>query len=197
MFEKCITCDKLGKSCIPNLYRMSVEEIREWARLLKESKGWTNADLARASGVPKGTIDAQLSRKQGKVADVNYSTFAPLLCALLECDPDNLPCQLETNGSTEQVEALEKSVRRYKEELEKTETHDRESIDFLKEQLRLSQETADERKKAIVILGVLLGFTLTLIIVALIIDRLNPDIGFFWLEKLAKVLDFPSTNGWT
>lgn len=54
----------------------------------------------------------------------------------------------------------------------------------MKEQLRLEQKTSRERRKLVVVLGACLGLTLALIIVALIIDRLNPDIGFFWLDKM-------------
>ncbi len=56
MYEKCISCERLGKDCFPNLYIMEVEEIREWAKLRMKYKGWTYADLSEASGVPKGTI---------------------------------------------------------------------------------------------------------------------------------------------
>ena len=40
------------------------------------------------------------------------------------------------------------------------------------------------KNRAIAILGGLLGFTLVVIIAALIIDSINPDIGFFWLSRM-------------
>lgn len=88
MYEKCLNCDRLGKDCIPNFYTMSVQEIRAWAKKMKEKKGWSNADLAKASGVPKGTIDSNLSKHARK--DVTYSTFAPILCALIGCEGEML-----------------------------------------------------------------------------------------------------------
>ena len=36
MYEKCVECDRLGKDCIPNLYIMSADEIRDWARKIKD-----------------------------------------------------------------------------------------------------------------------------------------------------------------
>ena len=99
MYEKCIGCDRLGKDCIPNLYIMDVEEIREWAREQKEYKGLTNAELSELSGVPKGTIDHSFSVRVGKHVDMNYSTFAPLLRALIGAEAEEMPCKMhpETN----------------------------------------------------------------------------------------------------
>ena len=71
MYEKCIDCDRLGKDCIPNLYIMTSDEIRDWARKRKEFLGWSNADLSEKSGVPKGTIDSNFSKNPDKNADVN------------------------------------------------------------------------------------------------------------------------------
>ena len=59
MYDKCVKCDHLGKDCIPNFYAMDIGEIRDFARKLKEEKGWSNAYLSEVSGVPKGKIDSK------------------------------------------------------------------------------------------------------------------------------------------
>lgn len=51
--------------------------------------------------------------------------------------------------------------------------------DFLRGQIK-------SRNKTILALSICLGLCLLLIIGALIIDRMNSDVGFFWLEGLFK-----------
>lgn len=68
--------------------------------------------------------------------------------------------------------------------MERQRHDDQQTIDILKKQLENEHETSTKRLTAIKWLGVSLGFTLVLIIVALVIDRLNPNIGFFWLGEL-------------
>ena len=162
MFEKCLNCNRLGKDCFPNIFVMDVAGIRLWARKLKIARGITNAELARKSGVPKGTIDNHFSAKATHTADVNYSTFAPILCALLDCGKEEMECP----GSNE-IESF-------------TEEETKRDIEFLKEQLKIAQEIAHGRKKAIILTCFALFIILSIIILALIIDKFNPYIGFFW-----------------
>lgn len=152
MFEQCIKCEHLGKDCSPNLFIMPMKEIREWAMQLKAYKHITNAELSERSGVPKGTIDMHFSKKHTYSADVNYSTFAPILCALIECDHVENQCP--------------------------NFDHDDE---YAEEQFQLVRELAKSRLKAIIVLATLLGLTLFLIILGLLVDRMNPNVGFFWL----------------
>lgn len=61
------------------------------------------------------------------------------------------------------------------------------SIDYLKVELRRSRFLS-------VILGVLLGICLLVIIAALVIDKINPDMGFFWLDEIAHYFKEASGN---
>ena len=158
VFEKCIKCDRLGKDCVPNVFIMHMDEIREWARKLKAYKRMSNAELSKRSGVPKGTIDMHFSNKTPYSADVNYSTFAPILCALIGCDNHEMPCPAERKESEEENERIE----------------------YFKEQMRITQKTSAGRMKAVIILGVLFGITLILIILALLSDIRDPELGFLW-----------------
>lgn len=165
MFEKCITCEHLGKDCMPNLCVMSIEEINRWAIKLKAYKRITNAELSERSGVPKGTIDMHFSKKKDRSPDVSYSTFAPVLCALTGCA--EMQCQKQ------KLEGDAKDVAHVISENQR-------KIDYLKDDVETMKSLARGRMKAIIALGVLLGITLIAIIAALLIDNLNPEIGFIW-----------------
>lgn len=200
MYEKCIKCDRLGKNCIPNIYTMSVSEMRVFARKLKEHKGWTNAQLAEKSGVPKGTVDANLAKKGAYNPDVTYSTFAPILCALLECELKEMPCPdiIEQQNKTienqdKAIEDLEKENselkteienewNRHEENLNATKAEYQKNIDFLKTQLR-------ERKSTIIVAFILLAVTVLTILGALLYDILNLQVGFFRADSTASVAE--------
>lgn len=161
MFEKCIKCEHLGKNCIPNLCVLPLEDVNKWAIKLKAYRGITNAELSERSGVPKGTIDMHFSKKKRHYPDVNYSTFAPILCALIgsqgmKCPKDKL------DGNVEDVDHVIKESRK--------------KIDYLK-------RIAELRLKAIIVLSFALGITLITIIIALLVDKFDPDLGFFWFGK--------------
>jgi hypothetical protein len=158
MFEKCIKCEHLGKDCIPNVCSLPLEDVNKWAIRLKAYKRITNAELSERSGVPKGTIDMHFSKKKDHYSDVNYSTFAPVFSALIgsqdmKCPKDKLDWNAESVDH-----AISENQRK---------------IDYLK-------RIAEWRLKAIVVLSFALGITLVTIIVALLIDKFDPDLGFIW-----------------
>lgn len=173
MYEKCIKCDHLGKECIPNLYIMSITEVRDWLKKVKEEKGWSNAHLAEESGIPKGTIDSNFSKKSGKISDVNYSTFAPVITALIGCDKA-LPCERQCADRLDielkHLEAenleLKKNIDELKEELDSR-------ISYFKEQM--AWKTA--------VIKILIGISCTMmifILCELVIDWMDKGMGFFW-----------------
>ena len=80
-FEKCLTCPSIkGKQCAgPNFMTAPTKEIVEWIIAFQKLNGITNAQLAAASGVPKGTIDGFKKRD-----DIRHDTLYPLIRALIE-----------------------------------------------------------------------------------------------------------------
>ena len=62
------------------------------------------------------------------------------------------------------------------------------SIEYLKTDLRRS-------RRLNIILGVTLALTLIIIIVALIVDRANPDVGFFWRDTISAIFGHKQTAG--
>ena len=80
-FEKCLTCPLIGeKRCSgPKFMRAPAKDIVEWVFAFSKLRGITNAQLAVASGVPKGTIDGLKKRE-----DVRHETLYPLLKGAIE-----------------------------------------------------------------------------------------------------------------
>lgn len=159
MFEKCVECERLGSDCIPNLYVMPIDDMREFLRALKHSRGLTNADISAMSGVPKGTVGSFFSR--GGTKDANYSTFAPVMASLMGSVSTEIPCAPAPGDTQDHAELIEQ----YK-------VHIAGMDSLLK-----------WRKRVIIVLLTMVCVLTAVIITALIVDRLNGHIGFFWLEK--------------
>lgn len=177
-FEKCTDCDRAGIDCAPFILSLSSEDLLEWCRIRKKHLRMTNEELAEKANAAPGTVGRLL---RAKSTDFIYSSMQPVVLALLDVDADKVSCQEPAGPDEERIAAL---VQQHKEEMERQRQDDQQTIDILKEQLANEHETATKRLIAIKWLGVSLAFTLVLIIVALIVDRLNPNIGFFWLGEL-------------
>ena len=124
LFEKCLTCPAIKeKRCSgPKFMRAPTKDLVEWLSRYQKMNGITNAQLAAASGIPKGTIDGLKSR-----ADVRHETFYPLLKAVIEMtggvwdaetcplDPDNenpSENRQEVNQLAQELEQMEKRLAR-------------------------------------------------------------------------------------
>lgn len=188
MYEKCVGCKRLGNDCTPNFYVMPLNDMRHFSKKLMTSKGWKNADLAEASGVSEGTIKNALSQRD---RDLYYTTFAPMFCALVGADGEETPCPEPVQEESRHLETIER-LENEKTELEKRIAEHKEDaekkVDFLKDELNKERELSKERKRWRNVFCVLALVALGLIIAALVVDLLNHDIGFFWLEDRASYL---------
>lgn len=120
MYEKCITCHRLGNSCVPNLMILPFPDLIKWCTKRQKHLEWTNQTLADKSTVPIGTINRI---KAGEYMDCKYSTIKALLIALIGGTSDEFPCNELVEKELQNVEALEKqaaklsAVERENEEL--------------------------------------------------------------------------------
>lgn len=205
MFFECISCEKLGSSCNgPHFLSVSVPEIMEWCIQRKAFLRWSNAKISEEANTPKGTVDRLFS---GDIVDCKVETLRPIIQALIGGSfiDDVCPCLEPDEKAEETIRRLEQDNARLKRYLQNTEEKCKANIeemkadhhaetDFLKQQLEHEQATSESRKKAFYIVAICLGFTLSIIIIALIIDRVNPDIGFFWIDKMASIMSGEKTN---
>ncbi len=107
MFEKCIKCNRLGDSCVPNLMLLPFSELIQWCTKRQKHLGWTNQILADKSKVPIGTINRI---KAGDYADCKYSTIKNLLITLIGGTTDEFPCTDLVAKELQQMEQLEKQA---------------------------------------------------------------------------------------
>lgn len=158
MFEKCIKCNRMGESCVPNLMLLPFENLIQWIDKRQKHLGWSNQELADKSKVPVGTIKRI---KAGEYMDCKYSTIKSILITLIGGTTDEFACtelverelrnmeQLEQQAAKlsateaenkilkerlDQIDALHRNdIRAIREEYQ-------EQIAFLKEQLKAWQE---------------------------------------------------------
>lgn len=107
MYDKCINCNRIGESCVPNLIRMTFADMMQWCNKRQKHLGWTNQTLAVASNVPVGTINRM---KAGDYSDCKYSTIRSLVISLIGGINDEFPCNIQVEKELQQVEELEKQA---------------------------------------------------------------------------------------
>lgn len=107
MYEKCIACNRIGESCVPNLMRLPFHDLMQWCNKRQKHLGWTNQALADYSKVPIGTITRI---KAGDYFDCKYSTIRSIVIALIGGTTDEFPCNAQVEKELQQVEELEKQA---------------------------------------------------------------------------------------
>jgi predicted transcriptional regulator len=157
MFEKCIVCNRMGESCVPNLMLLPFAELIKWIDKRQRHLGWTSQALADKSNVPVGTIKRI---KAGEYMDCKYSTIKSILISLIGGTTDEFACTEQVEKERRQLEQLEQqAAKMYAVEKENNEMKTKldtidelhrqdvrairaeyqEQIAFLKEQLKAWQ----------------------------------------------------------
>lgn len=141
MFDKCIKCDRLGESCVPNLMILPFSELIQWCVKRQKHLGWTNQTLADKSTVPVGTINRI---KAGDYLDCKYSTIKNILITLIGGTTDEFPCTEQVEKELKQLEqfeqqaaklaAVEKENKTLKTRLSKIDEQHRKDIRAVKEE---------------------------------------------------------------
>ena len=141
MFEKCITCGKIGDSCVPNLWLLHFPDLLQWCVKRQKFLGWTNQDWSDKSTVPVGTINRI---KGGEYMDCKYSTIKSLAIALIGGTSDEFPCNEQVEKELKQLEqleqqtaklsAIEKENKALKVRLNKIDEQHRKDIRAIKEE---------------------------------------------------------------
>lgn len=151
MFDKCLKCNRMGESCVPNLMLLSFSDLMQWCIKRQKHLDWTNQELAEKSTVPIGTINRI---KAGEYLDCKYSTIRNLLIALIGGTTDEFSCTEQVAKEIQQKEQLEHQAEeneKLKAVLSKIDEQHRndiriikqeyqEEIAFLKEELKAWRE---------------------------------------------------------
>ena len=140
MYEKCITCSRIGESCVPNLMRMSFHDLILWCNKRQKHLGWTSQTLADKSKVPIGTINRI---KADDYLDCKYSTIRSILIALIGGTTDEFPCNMQLESVEKENEVLKNRLERidelHRNDIRAVKQEYQEQIAFLKEQLKAWQ----------------------------------------------------------
>lgn len=107
MFEKCIKCNRMGESCVPNLMLLPFSDLMQWCAKRQKFLEWTNQTLAEKSNVPLGTINRI---KAGEYLDCKYSTIKHILIALIGGTTDEFACTEQVEKELQQMERLEQQA---------------------------------------------------------------------------------------
>ena len=110
MYEKCITCDIIGVTCVPNLMRLQFSDLIQWIIKRQKHLGWTNKTLADKSKVPEGTLNRIRS---GDYLDCKYSTIRNIIIALVGGTTDEFSCTELVEKELKQKEELEQQAAKF------------------------------------------------------------------------------------
>ena len=132
MFEKCIKCNRMGESCVPNLMLLPFPDLMQWCTKRQKYLEWTNQTLADKSNVPVGTINRI---KAGEYQDCKYSTIKHLVIALIGGTTDEFAC-------TEQVEKELRNMEQLEQQAAKLSVVEAENIE-----LKRKLDTIDEQHR--------------------------------------------------
>lgn len=202
-YEKCLSCDQLGQNCDgPNLLAMDTIDLGLWCNeLRKDNPGMTYDKISADTELSKSAVRDFLT---GKHDDCSMRTARTIARYITKGKWDDNPCGNLTNSEKaayeerirqlekdrvwheDKIKQLEKNAEAMQTLIANTNARATQDKDFLRRQLDERYQFLKRKDKAIVILSVLLALCVLLIITALIIDRTNGEIGFFWLESLFR-----------
>ena len=198
-FNKCLKCQFLSNGCSgPNMTAMSPERVCEFLQLRRLLLGYTYKKTATLSNLSEITVKRYLTNK---VKDPSFLIIQALSRALV-CDSDGkYPCPIhlfpeESEQATAACKAAQDALTQKEQEFERELEIERKKVSYLLEQIKFDENQMTVKDKIIddrasfmkrkdryiVLLLLLLGLSLAVIIGAVIVDAMNPSVGFFWLN---------------
>ena len=193
-YSRCIDCEHIGKKCGgPDFIVMETQKLSEWCRLRKEhlhkqDPKWTNAYVSQQADVSLTTINRFFA---GDIEDTKLSTAARILRVLVNGTWGQYPCVMFGNEAADPAAEVECRHLRELLDSERSKTaYLKEQVAFKEKQMLAKDKMIEERdiftdkqQRDIRILSALLGVCVVVIIAALMVDLLNPNIGFFWVNR--------------
>lgn len=107
MFDRCITCERLGQECAPNLMSLSFPDLLAWWKKRQAHLKWSNQVLSDHSTIPVGTIN----RIKAGEDDCRYSTMRCIIHTLMGGHTAEFKCQHKLDQEFAHLEDLEKQCK--------------------------------------------------------------------------------------
>lgn len=142
MFEKCIKCNRMGESCVPNLMLLPFANLIQWIDKRQKYLEWSIQTLADRSNVPVGTIKRI---KAGEYMDCKYSTIKSILIALIGGTTDEFACTEQVEKELRNMEQLEQQAAK----LSATEAENERLKERLKQVDELLRQIDEQHRKDI------------------------------------------------
>lgn len=188
-YEKCLTCGDLGKACDgPNFLAMETTEMGQWCNdKRKQIPGMTYDKIAAETGISKSAVYGFLN---GTHSDYRIETIRQIIKLIIGGRWDDNPCGNLSNSEKAQYEEnarhLASEIQWRDDKIQHLISENKtlhEHADHMSRIVNDRYEFLQRKDKIMRMLGVLLFLAVATIIAALVIDGLNPNIGFFWLDK--------------
>ena len=182
-YNACIDCKHLGKNCDgPNFLAMTPERFGEWVKLRKQYKGWTLEYLAEKSGVSESSLRRIIA---GKAGNLMWDTVQPIAQVLVDGSWGQYPCAWAASTGV-----LDNDADHLKAAL----VSEKQKVDYLKQQVADYKALLEERKgylklkdRWIVAFAVAFAIALLYIIITLVVDLNNPQLGMYWRDVSALI----------
>ena len=187
-YEKCLNCADLGSACDgPNFLAMETTEMGQWCnQKRKQIPGMTYDKIATETGISKSAVHAFLN---GTHSDYRIETIRQIVKLVIGGKWDDNACG---NLSNSDKAKYEESIRHLDDEIkwrddkiqhllsENKTLHDH--TDHMSKIVNDRYEFLKRKDKIMWMLGTMLFVAVATIIAALVIDAMNPNIGFFWVS---------------
>lgn len=211
-YNVCIDCAHIGRDCDgPNFLAMSAERWCEWCKIRKEYLDLTNAEIAEAAEISEVSVARIMS---GHSKDVRMTTMQAVTKALVNGSWGQYPCAMAAGEQVvidnpvivEQCKqlqaALDRLTEEHKAEIAEIEEFEHNRVEYLKEQVKFTEEQLiakdkllseryemiKQRNRVVGWLSAMLGISVLTIIAALVVDLLNPNVGFFWIDNILSLI---------
>ncbi len=158
---------------------LPLKDLLAWCKEAKKKAGVTNLKLSELTDIPIGTLERIMA---GKIEDAKFSTIQPLVVALISLLPEGYSCPTDPSKDAAEREKLERHIAGLRAdhaaELAALHEDTQRRVNYLKGEIAAREATIKEaERRAAWLLRGLLGLG-ALVIVVLVIDFLNPGIGF-------------------
>lgn len=169
-YEKCLDCKQLGETCDgPNFLAMDGSELGLWCDIKrKQNAGLTYDKIAAQTGLSKSAV---YNFMHGKHPDYRIETVRPIVKIVTGGKWDDNACGNVSNSEKAQYE----TQRQWHED----------KIQHITTENKILYTSLKRKDKYITLLAIALAICLIAIVGSLLIDYLNNNVGFFWIDKLS------------
>ena len=184
-YNKCIICDRLGESCDgPNLLILDVQKISEWVNIRQDYLRITNEKLAEEAQVSVNTVCRIKAAENNPDGEFKLTYLQRVVRVLIGGKLGTHPCPIaDHTQDTQLVQDLKDQCRRLSETIERKEKEHAAAMQTAVEKVeRESEKKVRYLLRVLKAVSVVAAVMVLLLVAALVVDMMNHDLGFFWMN---------------